>query len=126
MLAEAVRTQLLTGQWGRGLDRSALAISLLMMLAALAETGRLLRRRRAPGFPTDADWGSGLLVLFVFFFCVWFALLSIGWPRYATVGFIFALLLLGQDEISVERVGRAGRGGPLRRGSPAVAPTSAR
>jgi 4-amino-4-deoxy-L-arabinose transferase-like glycosyltransferase len=96
MLAEAVRTQLLAGQWGRGLDRSALAISLLMMMAALVETGRLLRHRRGPGFPTDADWGSGLLVLFVFFSCIWFALFSIGWPRYATIGFIFALLLLGR------------------------------
>lgn len=96
MLAEAVRTQLLTDQWGQALDRPALAISLLMMLAALAETGRLFRRRRERGFPTDADWGSGLLVLFVLFSCVWFALFSIGWPRYATVGFIFALLLLGR------------------------------
>ena len=96
MLAEAMRTQLLTGQWGRELDRPALAISLLMMLAASAETGRLFRRRRDLGFPTDADWGSGLLVLFVFFSCVWFALFSIGWPRYATVGFVFALLLLGR------------------------------
>ena len=96
MLSDAVHTQLLTGQWGRALDRPALAISLLMLLAASAETVRLSRRRRGPGFPTDADWGSGLLVLFVVFSCIWFALFSIGWPRYTTVGFIYALLLLGR------------------------------
>jgi 4-amino-4-deoxy-L-arabinose transferase-like glycosyltransferase len=96
MLAEALRTQLLTGQWGRALDRPALAIVLLMVVAASAESGRLFRRRREPDFPTEADWGSGLLVLFVWFSWIWFALFSIGWPRYATVGFLYALLLLGR------------------------------
>jgi hypothetical protein len=103
MVGEAVRTQLLTSQWGRALDRPALAIALLMMLAVGAEIGRLLLRRRAPDFPTDADWGSGMLVLFVFFSGIWFALFSIGWPRYATVGFIYALLLLGRFALGAAR-----------------------
>jgi len=97
MLTEAIHTQLLPGQWGRWLDRPAQVMALLMVLAALAEGGRLILRRRTGGFPGDADWGSGLLVMFVLFSSIWFALLSIGWPRYATVGFIYALLLLGRN-----------------------------
>ncbi len=96
MLTEAIQTQLLTGQGGRWLNRPALAMTLLMVLAAAAEAGRLFLRRRTPGFPMEADWGSGLLLLFVLFSSIWFALFSIGWPRYATAGFVFALLLLGR------------------------------
>ncbi|MCJ7797877.1 MAG: glycosyltransferase family 39 protein, partial [Thermoleophilia bacterium] len=96
MLASAIRTQLLTSLWGRTLDRPALAILALMLFAALGSAWQILRKRRSPGGLTNADWGLATLALFVGCSALWFAFLSIGWPRYATVGLIIGILLLGK------------------------------
>ena len=96
MLASAIRTQLLTSLWGRTLDRPALALLALMLFAALGSAWQILRKRRSPGGLTNADWGLATLALFVGCSALWFAFLSIGWPRYATVGLIIGILLLGK------------------------------
>jgi 4-amino-4-deoxy-L-arabinose transferase-like glycosyltransferase len=96
MLGNAIRTQLLTGLWGGHLDRPALAILAVMLVATLGGAWQLLRKRRRSGTLTDADWGMATLVLLVGCSAVWFGFLSIGWPRYAMVGHVFGILLLGK------------------------------
>src|SRR5690606_13600066 len=36
------------------------------------------------------------ITLFVLFSAIWFALLSIGWPRYAYIALVFSLLIIGK------------------------------
>lgn len=96
MLSQAISTQLLTGLWGRTLSLSAGVILLLMLASVATAIGLLIRRRNNPGFPTDRDWGTALLGLIVLISGLWFGLLSIGWPRYATLGYELSLLFVGR------------------------------
>jgi hypothetical protein len=96
MLSQAIRTQLLTGLWGRSLSLSAGLILILMLASVATALGLLIRRRSHPEFPTDRDWGMALLGLIVLLSGLWFGLLSIGWPRYATLGYLLSLLFVGR------------------------------
>ena len=51
---------------------------------------------RQMGNTLNKWWAEATLALFVLLYLVWFALLSVGWPRYAFVGLIVAMLLLGK------------------------------
>ncbi len=92
MVADAVRTNLLTGLWGRTLSSAALLITAVMASGALVGLARVWRGRLSP----PQRRAEGALALFVGLYVLWFALLSVGWPRYAYIGLVFALLLLGK------------------------------
>jgi hypothetical protein len=103
MLIEAIRTNLLTDLFGRTLSPSALALIVIMVAGGLCGAWRLrslawpVRRHPASIRPaSDADWAEAAMTVFVLFSAAWFALISIGWPRYAYAGVNVALLLLGK------------------------------
>lgn len=95
MLADAVQTNLLTFLLGRTLPTASWLITGIMLLAAVSVAGRWWVQRRR-GALTAAQWAEVLLAVFVALTAIWFALLSVGWPRYAHIGLMVALLLLGK------------------------------
>ena len=94
LLLEAVRTNLLTTLWGSNLSRTALLVTGMMMLGVVAGARHYFRTRRSPR--TAAQWAEATMTLFVLLSTLWFGLLSVGWPRYAYVAYIFALLLVAK------------------------------
>lgn len=95
-LFDAIRTTLLTGLLGRNLSRSAAVIVAVMGLGVASSGWRLLRRVRAVRRATDEDWAEATITLFVFNSALWFALLSIGWPRYGYAGLVASQVLIGK------------------------------
>jgi 4-amino-4-deoxy-L-arabinose transferase-like glycosyltransferase len=95
MLLDAIRTNLLTGLWGRTLSRAALAITAFMAAAAILSGLRLWAHRRMRAANPAIWWAEAFLACFVALYALWFALLSVGWPRYSYAGLMVALLLLG-------------------------------
>ncbi len=94
MLADAIRSNLVTGLWGRTLGRASLVMVALMLVAAGIGTVRLWRSHGGPATRSTAWWAEAFLVCFVALYAAWFSLLSVGWPRYAFAGFVAAILLL--------------------------------
>lgn len=94
MLAEALRTNLITDLFGRNLNRTAWLMLLIMGLGITSSLWHMrdhLRNRTI----TNRDWAELTLVLFTFSTMIWFAFLSIGWPRYAFAGLTIGLILNG-------------------------------
>jgi 4-amino-4-deoxy-L-arabinose transferase-like glycosyltransferase len=95
MLLDAIRTNLLTGLWGRTLSRTALALTAIMATAAILSGLRLWTRSHMRAANLASWWAEAFLACFVALYALWFALLSVGWPRYSYAGLMVALLLLG-------------------------------
>lgn len=96
MLRDAIRSNLITGLFGRTLTKSAWAILVIMGIGGLAGTWRVWRQWRAQGRLMNAAWAEATLTLFVVGSALWFALLSVGWPRYAYAALTVSLLLVGK------------------------------
>lgn len=95
MLADAIRTNLLTFLFGRTLPSASWLIVAVMLIGAGVVVLRQWRQRKR-GAPTNTQWAEVLLEVFVAVTTVWFVLLSVGWPRYAHMGLVVALLLLSK------------------------------
>jgi len=96
MLLEAVSTNMLTRLFGRGLSTSALVILAIIGVGVLAGGWRLRGQFLGTRPSTNADWTEAAIVLFALCSALWFAFLSIGWPRYAYAGLIAGQLLFGK------------------------------
>jgi len=94
-LADAVRTLILTRAGGQALPKSGLLLTGLMLLGAAGAAWRLTRARRTLSLLTEAQWAEATLALIAVCYAAWYALLSIGWPRYAFFGEMIGLLLAG-------------------------------
>jgi hypothetical protein len=97
MALDAMRTNLITGLWGRTLTPSALSISAIMTLGGgiALWRARACFRRTATADVSQSQWIELTLGLFVVFTLAWFVLLSVGWPRYAFAGLMVAWLFIG-------------------------------
>ncbi len=94
MAAEATRSNLFTASFGRMLSTQGWMAVALMLLGIAAGAIHLIQLRRS-GDAQSAQFSMHvLLIVFVFCHCAWYALLSVGWPRYAFPGMALALLLL--------------------------------
>jgi hypothetical protein len=94
MLLEAVRTNLITGLWGRSLTGHSLLILAVMGVGLFSGLWRWYQQGVFPR--NNAAWAEAAVTLFVGLSAIWFALLSVGWPRYAFAGLVFSLLLNGK------------------------------
>ncbi len=92
MLLDAIRSNLITPLLGSGLTRASWLIVMLMTLPCLLLFLRWMRLRNRP--ISNRQWGEMTLAAFLVFSLLWFIFLSIGWPRYAFIPLIIALLLL--------------------------------
>lgn len=92
MLLDAIQTNLITGLWGRTLTTTALIVIGIMVFGAASAAWRL----RGQGLNTSRQWAELTIIAFVSLTVIWHALFSIGWPRYAYVGLVFGLLLVGK------------------------------
>lgn len=91
-LADAVRTNLVTGLWGSTLYPTSWLICAILLAAVGASVFRLWKARQLRAEPA---WQvEFFLVSFVAIYAVWFALFSVGWSRYAYAGLVMAELLL--------------------------------
>ena len=94
MLVEGIWTNILTGLWGRTLTPSAILLAAMSLAGAAygatlaARTPRA--RRHEPRF-----WAVATLSLLAIANTIWFALLSVGWARYAYLGYVAGLMLIG-------------------------------
>lgn len=92
MLAEAIRSNLLTGLWGTTLTPAAQRMFWAMLAVVTLTTGRLLWRHRAGHWQTRDEvelFLAGVALLSA----AWFALFSVGWPRYAYLGWLATVWL---------------------------------
>lgn len=93
MLSVTVGTNLLTSLFGRATSNSAWAMfGLMVMVAALAG---IAAARHGGSRWSARTWGQLTLALIVLSHALWFAYVSIGWTRYAFLGWVTAWLLLG-------------------------------
>jgi hypothetical protein len=90
MALDAARTNLLTGLWGRGLTRSAWAMAAAIAGAAGMAAVWLVMRRHL--LSADQRRFHLFVVTGLVAHAVWFAAFSVGWPRYAFPGLIFAIV----------------------------------
>lgn len=92
MLAEAIRSNLLTGLWGTRLTPTAQRMFWAMLAVVALTIGHLLWRHRAGHWQTRDEvelFLAGVTLLSA----AWFALFSVGWPRYAYLGWLTAVWL---------------------------------
>jgi 4-amino-4-deoxy-L-arabinose transferase-like glycosyltransferase len=93
LLRQGVDANIVTGLWGASLDRGAVLVAAVCLLGvAWTVLGSRLEwwaRRWMAGF-----WLVVFLGLIALLNTAWFALFSIGWRRYAYIGY-FATLILG-------------------------------
>jgi 4-amino-4-deoxy-L-arabinose transferase-like glycosyltransferase len=97
MLFEAIGTNLLTGLFGRTLNRSSLFILAIMGLGVSGSMWRLwgpLSKEKR--LVTNAQWAEATLAVFVLCSALWVAFLSVGWARYAYASLVVGLLLVGR------------------------------
>lgn len=90
MAFEATRTNLLTGLWGRRLTGTPWLMVAMMAGAAAGTAVWLYVRRRS--MSADRRRFHLFLATGACAHAVWFALFSVGWPRYAFPGVFFALV----------------------------------
>jgi 4-amino-4-deoxy-L-arabinose transferase-like glycosyltransferase len=96
MLLDAIRSNLLTGLYGRTLSKSAFIIVLIMGLGTVASVKSWRVFVPSGKVATNSEWAEATVSLFVLFSALWFTFLSVGWPRYAYAGLVFSLLLIGK------------------------------
>lgn len=94
MAAEATRSNLLTASFGRMLSTQGWLTVMVMLLGIAAGGMHLIQLRKSGNTQSAQASMHVLLVAFVFCHCAWYALLSVGWPRYAFPGMTLALLLV--------------------------------
>lgn len=95
LLMDAIRSNLLTPLMGSNLGSTGYLLIGIMTLAVITTGWRLFLAYRRVG--VRAVWAAeAVLTVFVCFTLVWYALLSVGWPRYAFAGVMVALILLGR------------------------------
>lgn len=92
LLLDAIRSNLLTGLFGSTLTTSAEVIAVLMAISGLYAVRHLRRPNRLPTAAVQAEFTIGIIILFTM---VWYALLSVGWPRYSYFGLILAAWVAG-------------------------------
>lgn len=102
MAFEATRTNLFTGLWGRRLTGTAWLMVAMMAGAAAVAAGWVYVRRGS--VPADQRRFHVFLATGLCAHAVWFALFSVGWPRYAFPGVFFALVAMAI--VSAEVCGR--------------------
>ncbi len=93
MLTDAISTNLLTELFGRTLSRTSLLICALMLIAGVYGIRHLRHPQRMGQLAVQVEVSFGIFCLVSL---IWFALLSVGWPRYAYFGLIFATYLIGK------------------------------
>lgn len=91
MALDAMRTNLLTDLWGRGLTRTGWAMVVAMSGSVVMAAGWLVVRRRS--LSADQLRFHLFMIAGVLAHDVWFAFFSVGWPRYAFPGLVFALVV---------------------------------
>jgi hypothetical protein len=94
LLRESVQIHVLTGLFGSTLTTQGIFITLFMVFGAMAAAFRLWFFN--PNKGSNKSLAEAMLVIFVFFSAIWYALFSIGWPRYTFFGMVFAWLFVGQ------------------------------
>ncbi len=94
MAAEATRSNLFTTSFGRMLSTQGWMAVAMMLLGVIAGVIHLAQLARSGNAQSAQATIHMLLVTFVFCHCAWYALLSVGWPRYAFPGMTLALLLI--------------------------------
>lgn len=94
LLRQGVAANIVTGLWGASLDRGAMLVAAICLLGvawtALGARLEWWARRWMAGF-----WLVVFLGLVALFNTAWFTLLSIGWRRYAYIGYVATLMLGG-------------------------------
>ena len=93
MFAEILRVAVFGGLRGAQLGRRGLALTAVMIVAGIARGVPVLKGIRKGD---HSCWPEMLLVVSVLAHAAWFALCSIGWPRYAFAGFTISLVLAGK------------------------------
>lgn len=94
MLLDAIRTNLITGLWGSQLTESSWLMIAVMSIGFISGLYSWYRQGILP--KDNIGWANAALTLLVGLTIIWFALFSVGWPRYAYTGLIFSQLLTGQ------------------------------
>jgi hypothetical protein len=94
LLMDAIRTNLLTGLWGRTLSIQSWMITAIMLLSTALSAVFLWSDPSNHRQEAVTKWGWLGLHAFVLLSAVWFAFFSIGWPRYGYAGLFTAILLL--------------------------------
>jgi 4-amino-4-deoxy-L-arabinose transferase-like glycosyltransferase len=95
MLMDAIQTNLITGLWGQQLTHTALMVIGVLDVGVVIVLRKYYRQPR-PAAWSSKNWAEAAITLFVLFSAIWFALLSIGWPRYAYIALVFSLLIIGK------------------------------
>jgi len=96
MLLDAISANLLTGLFGHSLSTSALVILAIMSVGVMVSAWRLRGQFLGARPTTNANWAEATMALFTLCSVLWFAILSVGWPRYAYAGLIAGQLLIGR------------------------------
>lgn len=93
LLLDAIRTNILTDLFGSNLDNQALLVIAIMLFGVFTNVARIFRKRDVQG----KQWLELLLICFCFYTAIWFATLSVGWPRYAFSGLVIGVFLVGRS-----------------------------
>src|SRR5579859_586093 len=91
-LADAIHTLILTMPGSQTPSGTEVLFSTVMLLGAIGGVWRALREGRLLRLASDAAWADLTLALIAGCYALWYALLSIGWPRYAFFGVMIGLL----------------------------------
>jgi 4-amino-4-deoxy-L-arabinose transferase-like glycosyltransferase len=94
-LSTGIQVNLITGLWGSALSRGAIILAAASLLGAAYGYWRLIAGLQV-GQAGRAEWAAGTLATLALSNMLWFSLSSIGWARYAYLGHIPTLMLLGQ------------------------------
>jgi 4-amino-4-deoxy-L-arabinose transferase-like glycosyltransferase len=94
LLAQGIEANIVTGLWGASLSHQAMARAAWCALAAAWGARRFAIDWRARRL-SRGSWLVATLTIAVAINTAWFVLLSIGWTRYAYLGWIAALMLSG-------------------------------
>lgn len=92
LLLDAIRTNILTDLFLPGPSWAALAISLLMLTSSMYTARYLARRERLQQAAVQGELVVGISILFTL---AWFAMWSVGWPRYSYFGFLLSGVVIG-------------------------------
>jgi 4-amino-4-deoxy-L-arabinose transferase-like glycosyltransferase len=94
LLQQGVAANIVTGLWGAALDRGAVLVAVICLFGVawtlLGARFDWWARQWTAGF-----WLAVFLGLVALFNTIWFALFSIGWRRYAYIGYVATLMLAG-------------------------------
>ncbi|MBL8156321.1 MAG: glycosyltransferase family 39 protein [Anaerolineae bacterium] len=92
LLLDAIRTNILTDLFLPAPSSSALMISILMLVSIFYATRHLQRRDWLQQPVAQAEIAVGIIILFTL---GWYAMWSVGWPRYSYFGLLLASMVAG-------------------------------